>query len=306
MNRRRFRSVAIAAAALAAVAVLPAPGALASRKSSHSAVTPSAQVGAQDFSVSRFSAKSILVDNKFLPLVPGKQFTLTGTTTGGKHEVVFTVTDVTKWVNHVRTVVIWDRDFQDGELAEEELAFMAQDDQGNVWSMGEYPEVHEDDGTVDAPDTWLTGKNGATAGVLMRANPKTDTSRYTQGRSPDIEFFDVAKVAQTGVNHVCVPTGCYNGVLVVDEWAPLAQPEDGHQFKYHAPGVGVVKIVGKGGTEQETLNLTKIHTLTDKEMAAATARVLVLDKQAYKLARDVYAKTAFASGRPDAGADAGN
>ena len=30
---------------------------------------------------------------------PGKQFTLTGTTTGGKHEVVFTVTDVTKWVN---------------------------------------------------------------------------------------------------------------------------------------------------------------------------------------------------------------
>ena len=120
---------------------------------------------------------------------------------------------------------------------------MAQDDQGNVWSMGEFPEVHEDDGTIDAPDTWLAGTNGATAGVLMRANPKTNTSRYTQGRSPDIEFFDVAKVAQTGVNHVCVPTGCYNGVLIVDEWAPLQQPDDGHQFKYHAPGVGVVKIV---------------------------------------------------------------
>lgn len=39
------------------------------------------------------------------------------------------LTDVTKWVNHV-TVVIWDRDFQDGELAEEEIAFWAQDDQG--------------------------------------------------------------------------------------------------------------------------------------------------------------------------------
>ena len=184
MHRPRLRSLAVIA--VAAAAALPAPAALASRKPSHPRVTPPAQVGDKDFSVSRFSAKSILVDNKFLPLVPGQQFTLTGTTTGGKHEVVFTVTDVTKWVDHVRTVVIWDRDFQDGQLAEEELAFMAQDDQGNVWSLGEYPEVHEDNGTVDAPDTWLAGKNGATAGVLMRANPKTGTSRYTQGHSPDM------------------------------------------------------------------------------------------------------------------------
>src|SRR5690348_15695812 len=184
MHRPRLRTVAVAAAALAAVAVLPAPSALANRKSSHSRMTAPAPAGDRDFSVSRFSARSILVDNTFLPLVPGQQYTLTGTTTGGKHEVVFTVTDVTKWVNHVRTVVIWDRDFQDGQLAEEELAFMAQDDQGNVWSMGEFPEVHEDDGTIDAPDTWLAGTNGATAGVLMRANPKTNTSRYTQGRSP--------------------------------------------------------------------------------------------------------------------------
>jgi len=295
MHRPRLRSLAVIA--VAAAAALPAPAALASRKPSHPRVSPPAQVGDKDFSVSRFSAKSILVDNKFLPLVPGQQFTLTGTTTGGKHEVVFTVTDVTKWVDHVRTVVIWDRDFQDGQLAEEELAFMAQDDQGNVWSLGEYPEVHEDNGTVDAPDTWLAGTNGATAGVLMRANPKTGTSRYTQGHSPDIEFFDVAKVSQTNQDDVCVPTGCYDGVLVVDEWAPLAQPEDGHQFKYHAPGVGVVKIVGKGGTEQETLVLTKIHTLTAKEMAAATARTLVLDKRAYKLAKDVYGQTAFATVR---------
>jgi len=59
-------------------------------------------------------------------------------------------------------------------------------------------------------------------------------------------------------------------VLVVDEWAPLAQPEDGHQFKYHAPGVGVVKVVGKGGTEQETLVLTKDRVLSDRERDAAT------------------------------------
>src|SRR5438132_3459445 len=274
MRTNRFRL--IAAAALAAFAALPAPNALASR----SKVSPGPQVTDKDFDLRNFSGRSTHVDNKFLPLVPGQQFTLTGTTTGGKHEVVFTVTDVTKWVDHVRTVVIWDRDFQDGQLAEEELAFMAQDDAGNVWSLGEYPEVHEDNGTVDAPDTWLAGHNGATAGVLMRANPKTNTSAYTQGRAPDIQFFDEAKVAQTN-QKTCGPTGCYNGVLVVDEWNPLAQPQDGHQFKYHAPGVGVVQIVGKGGTEQETLVLTRIHTLTAAEMDAATARTLQLDQRAY-------------------------
>jgi hypothetical protein len=285
---RRSRCFFVLAAALAGFAALPSPGALAAARG-----TAGPQVGEKNFDATHFSARSILVDNPFLPLVPGQQFTLTGTTTSGKHEVVFTVTDVTKWVDHVRTVVIWDRDFQDGQLAEEELAFMAQDDAGNVWSLGEYPEVHEDDGTVDAPDTWLAGHNGATAGVLMRANPKTATSTYVQGRAPDIEFLDKAKVAQTNQKS-CGPTGCYKGVLVVDEWNPLAQPEDGHQFKYHAPGVGVVKIVGKGGTEQETLVLTKRHTLTADERDAATARTLQLDQRAYRLAHDVYAKTAFA------------
>jgi len=174
---------------------------------------------------------------------------------------------------------------------------MAQDDAGNVWSLGEYPEEHAADGTVSAPRTWLGGHLGAVPGVLMRADPKTGTSSYLQGLAPAVQFIDKAKVFQTGQT-ACVPTGCYKGVLVVDEWNPQAQPQDGHQFKYHAPGVGVVQIVGKGGTEQETLVLTKIHTLSDREMDAATKRVLQLDQRAYKLARDVYGKTAFADVRP--------
>ena len=283
---RHLRTPLVVAALAALTVVVPVPHAMASR------LKP---VASQGFDPKNFSARSADVDNPFLPLTPGSQFTLTGTTTAGNHEVVFTVTNVTKWVNHVRTVVVWDRDFQDGELAEEELAFMAQDDAGNVWSMGEYPEEHED-GEVSAPSTWLAGHHGATAGILMQAHPKTGTPAYIQGKAPDIEFFDKAKVAQTN-QKVCVRTGCYTGVLVVDEWDPTAQPEDGHQFKYHAPGVGVVKIVGKGGVEQETLVMTQRRTLSDKEMKAATARTLDLDKRAYRLATSVYSKTPFADVR---------
>ena len=65
-------------------------------------------------------------------------------------------------------------------LAEEELAFMAQDRDGNVWSLGEYPEEHADDGSISAPRTWLHGKQGATAGVLMREDPRPNTSSMSE------------------------------------------------------------------------------------------------------------------------------
>jgi len=270
-SRRRLAAVA----ALTALTALPsAPRALAGT------VAPSARpVTEKAFSVKRFSARSTTVDNRFLPLVPGRQFTLTGTTTAGTHEVVFTVTDVTKWVDHVRTVVLWDRDFQDGALSEEELAFMAQDDQGNVWSLGEYPEeVDGVTGARSAPRTWLA-------------------SAYLQGEAPAVGFLDKATVAQAN-QKACVPTGCYRGVLVVDEWAPLQQPQDGHQFKYHAPGVGVVQVIGKGGTEQETLVLTKDRVLNQAERQQATVRTLELDLHAYGVAPAVYRHTAFATVRP--------
>jgi len=41
------------------------------------------------------------------------------------HQVVFTVTDLVRVINGVRTVVDWDRDINEGELEEAELAFQA-------------------------------------------------------------------------------------------------------------------------------------------------------------------------------------
>jgi hypothetical protein len=286
MRTLRARFV-MAAAALAVIGVVPVPGARAAED-----VRP---VTEKDFSVGRFDyRRSHIVDNKFLPLAPGTQYTLTGTTLAGNHEIVFTVTNATKWVNHVRTLVMWDRDFQDGELVEEEIAFVAQDRDGNVWYLGEYPEEHDEDGSISAPSTWLAGKQGAIAGVFMRRDPQPHTSTYLQGLAPAVEFIDRARVDRVE-QKTCVPTGCYVGVVVVDEWDPSAQPEDGHQFKYHAPGVGVIKVEGKGGVEQETLVLTKRRTLGAEELKAANARAIKLDRRAYRLAdRAVYRQTAFA------------
>ena len=62
------------------------------------------------------------IDNRWLPLAPGTQFTLEGRADRGggslPHRVVFTITDLTKVINGVRAVVVWDRDINEGQLVE--------------------------------------------------------------------------------------------------------------------------------------------------------------------------------------------
>jgi hypothetical protein len=272
------------AAALVTAAVVPLTGV---------AAADGPDDGLPVFSEAHFSHPTT-IDNPFLPLLPGRQLVFVGTANRGQgqgtHRIVFTVTDMVKEVDGIETVVVWDRDFQDGALAEAELSLWAQDDAGNVWNLGEYPEEWEDGALAGAPSTWLTGRQQAIAGIHMLADPVPGGPAYVQGRAPRIDFFDKAKVVKKD-QRTCAPTGCYKGVLVTNEWAPLDQPQDGHQLKFSAPGVGIVRIEPLGGVEQETVVLTKDDTLTDAERAEARAKVVTLDTRAYTLAKDIWQGT---------------
>ena len=80
-------------------------------------------------------------------------------------------------------MVVWERDYTEDELVEAELAFFAQDNYGNVWHMGEYPEEYEN-GEFDKAPGWLAGSKGASAGIAMRAEPRLKTPSYAQGYAP--------------------------------------------------------------------------------------------------------------------------
>jgi hypothetical protein len=247
-----------------------------------------------DFDAGNFS-DSTKVDNRFLPLEPGMQFTYEGRSDrgGGRlpHRVIFTVTDLTKEIDGVRSVVLWDRDINNGKQLEGELAFWAQDDDGNVWLMGEYPEEYDEEGNFEAaPDTWFSGVDRARAGIMMRGDPQVGTPRHRQGHAPTIGFADVAFVAKTG-QRACVPTGCYDDVLITDETNP-EEPDDGHQLKYYAPEVGNIQAApGKGGKEREVLELTKFTRLSPGALEFARKEALELEKRAYVKRKDVYGKT---------------
>ena len=250
----------------------------------------------KDFDHGDFPAAA-KVDNPWYPLVPGTQYVLEGRANRGEgrqpHRVIFTVTDLTKVVDGVRTVVIWDRDINEGQLEEAELAFQAQDNDGNVWLLGEYPEEYEDGKFKTAESTWFAGLDGAEPGVLMRSNPRAGTGSYLEGSAPKIEFQDRAKVSKTGIR-TCVPVKCYDNVLLIDEWNPL-EPGDAHQLKYYASGVGNIRVGAVNDPEAETLVLVKVSRLDAAALAQVRVEALKLERHAYTVSRNLYGKTPPAS-----------
>jgi hypothetical protein len=239
------------------------------------------------------------IDNQWSPLVPGTRFTLEGQVRdedgSHHHRVVTTVTDLTKVIGGVRALVIWDEDYNDGVREEGELFFNAQDRSGAVWNLGEYPEEYDDEGKfTGAPNVWITGLAGAEPGIGVPAEAEPGSPGYRQGRVPAIKFFDCAKVFATGTR-TTVPAGGYDNVLVTDEWGPLA-PEDGHQRKFYAPGVGNVRVGAVGGDAKEDLVLTKVERLCPDVLAKIHADALKLDAHGRMVSKNVYGRTPAAEG----------
>lgn len=242
------------------------------------------------------------IDNPWFPLKPGMRFVMKGfTTEGGKrvpHRLVTVVTDLTKVIDGVRTVVVWIEDYRAGQLMETELAFYAQDKDGTVWALGEYPEEYEDGKFTKAP-AWIHGFEDARAGIAMPATPRVGTPSYSQGWGPAVSWTDRGKVDKMG-QKVCVPLRCYDDVLVIAETSK-SEP-DAEQLKQFARGVGKIKVDWRGEGEklQEVLELTELTQLSPAALAKARAAALKLEKRAYKISKNVYARTSPSEHAPSA------
>jgi hypothetical protein len=126
------------APAIVAAAVLLLPLTGAASITSAAAEGQDRPASAKDFNPRHFS-HPLKIDNKWVPLTPGTQFVLDGNVDGVPHRIITTVTDLTKMVDGVPTAVLWDIDYQAGRIAESELFFTAEDNEGNVWTLGSIP-----------------------------------------------------------------------------------------------------------------------------------------------------------------------
>ena len=206
------------------------------------------------------------------------------------HQVITTITDLTKVIDGVRSVVIWERDINEGRLLEGELAFQAQDDDGNVWNLGEYPEEWSGGRVEGAPDTWIAGIAGAErrdhdAGRAAPGHaelpPGLRARRSSSPTAPRSCARACATASRCAASRTC---------LLTDETNPN-EPGDGHQRKFYAPGIGPIRAAPVGGREREVLVLTRIDRLGPDELATVRQRALRIDKRAYTVSRRVYGRT---------------
>ncbi|WP_328996208.1 hypothetical protein OG394_16295 [Kribbella sp. NBC_01245] len=238
-------------------------------------------------------SRPTMFTNKWFPLRPGTRLNYRGQTIEDgeaiPHTVTFIVTDLTKVIDGVRNVVLWERDYREGVLEEAELAFFAQADGGDVWHFGQYPEVYEGGQLTEVP-AWIHGVEGARAGITIKAKPQLGGRSYSQGWGPAVGWSDRAEVFKTN-QKTCVKAGCFQGVLVTDETS--ADEPGAHQLKYYAAGIGNVRVGFYGNDPtKETLELVSVQRLSKAGLAEARAAALSLEKRAYRYSKDVYGRTA--------------
>ena len=217
--------------------------------------------------------------NRWYPLVPGTQTLRDGSITRGSrkltHQLRVTVTDVTKEVNGVRTVLVLDQDIDAGQVGEASLDYLAQDKFGNIWYLGSYTELYEVASSSTPSTPGSRARRDAKPGVWMLTDPKEGMKFVQPQTSEETIRAEVAKVD----DRKCVPFDCFKSLAIL---------EDGSEFKYFGPGVGhIATEPNYSGGEQEKEELVNVVKLKPKGLAEMSAEALKLDKrEVHQLAID--------------------
>jgi hypothetical protein len=225
--------------------------------------------------------------NPWFPLLPGTQWVRQGTTLIGNrvvpYEVITTVTDVTRTIKGVPTVLSYDVSMGAGQVVQESLDYFAQDRSGNVWDLGSVTEQYEAGRFVAVDEAWLAGVDGATAGILMPGNPRTAPPWLIA--KPPGEKGDAAAFARMQPQQ-CVPFGCYKDVLVIEEGKRDAL---NNEFKYYVRGAGQIRDESLSGSHHfDNERLINLRMLSPQGLAEASAAALRIDREAVKEAPEVF------------------
>ncbi|MHC4407579.1 MAG: hypothetical protein ACYS0E_13220 [Planctomycetota bacterium] len=202
------------------------------------------------FASALFSVAPTQVTNPYFPLRTGQTSLFQAETEDGFETIVVEVLDTTRTVAGVECVIVRDRVYLGELLLEDTHDWFAQDDEGNVWYMGEEVvnyEYDDDDNLIgtDHDGAWEAGIAGAEPGIIMKAILQVGDryrQEYWEGEAEDmgeIVALDVLVTLENGVSYRCLQTR---------DWNPLEL--DSVEFKYYAPGIGMVVEEKPGGGER--------------------------------------------------------
>jgi hypothetical protein len=202
-------------------------------------------------------------DNPYFPLVPGTTFYYRSRTPDGIETQEVRVTRETKKVMGVTTLVVKDVVRLDGEVIERTSDYFAMDELGNVWYFGEDSRSFDPEtGEVSTDGSWLAGRDGAQAGIIMEAHPKVGDA-YNEENAPGVAQ-DKARVLALDAE-AKVRRGRFDDCLQTENTTPL-EP-DALENKFYAPGVGLVLEidVAGDGVRNELVRVTRSRSDDDRE-----------------------------------------
>ena len=140
----------------------------------------------------------------------------------------------------IEVLTVEDREYNsNGELTEATLDYFAQDDDGNVYYLGEDVDEYKNGKVNGHSGAWLLGKDTQKPGLLMPAHPKVG-DKFKSEDAPPItwEADEIVSLSETAA----VPAGTFSNCLKIKERASDGDTE----YKLYAPGVGCIEeIEGK-------------------------------------------------------------
>ena len=229
---RKTRFVAIAIAVLTAALALAACGDDEKDNRGFPQTDEAVDLDPADFTLD--------IDNPYWPMRPGSRWTYRETdSTGAVQKVVITVTDKTKKVgNGITARVIHDVATADGKPVEITDDYYAQDNDGNLWYLGENTAEYDEQGKVESRlGSWEAGVSGAQPGIAMPADPEPGLSYRQEYRKGQAE--DRAEIVAVGDDKVEVPAGFFNKDIVMTRDVTPVEPKV-QELKFYAPNIGPV------------------------------------------------------------------
>lgn len=181
--------------------------------------------------------------NPYFPLAPGRQLVFENEE--GTQMLFVTVLGQTRRIvlpidgkpTSVRTRVVEEREFEDGELIEVSRNFFAVCEKTNdVFYFGEDVDIYEDGEIVSHDGAWLAGRDGALPGILMPGRFLLG-SRYFQEVAPGVAL-DRAEHVAMGLE-IETPAGTFSDCVEVRETSPL--DAGAQSTKQYCAGVGLVR-----------------------------------------------------------------
>jgi hypothetical protein len=191
------------------------------------------------------------VTNPLFSLAPGTINYYEGQSEGAPQTDSAEVLSETKTILGVTATVVHDRVYTEGSLTEETFDWYAQDNEGNVWYLGEDTKELENGQVVSTEGSWEAGVDGAEAGIIMWADPSAHMGEEYRQEFAEGTAEDLGKVVAVNQS-VDVPFGSFTGCVKTEDRSAL---EPGIlENKFYCPGVGLTSEAGvQGSTDSNEL-----------------------------------------------------